>query len=306
MARKGAAEQQTTALAVAEPADIEVRGGNSLAVLDDFDFGDNDGLSEVDGSDLRLPLITFNLKGPRPDGTLHQLNEFYDTLGDKSYRTIKCAFVHLHKTNLFSRFNQAKNETEIVCSSHDRVTGTLRMAHLGLAERTERPCEKCPDAQWGRDANTGKPTKNCADVYGAFGVLLDENSQPTEGFLIRFKKTSLQPFKTHMQKHHLNRRRLPNGKMAHVPLFAFGVSMTLAVDKSGNFAVPVLEKLDVLPRETIVALAEQSKFLAEVGDEATKAAERQEAKHESAIDTEGTSSSRDTNLSDNDFVGSGG
>jgi hypothetical protein len=270
-------KNEQTALAVISPEDEQ----NALSVLDDFEFGGDDGLGEVDAEDLRLPVIVWNLKGKDERGELRRLDEFYDTLNETSHRTLRCAFIHLHKTNSFARFDNATNETVIVCSSNDRITARMRAKHptLPLDVGDERACEGCPDKDWHKDEK-GKNTQNCATVYGVFAVMLDEQLRPTDGFLIRFKRTSLPPFKTHLQKHHLGKRALPGGKRGNWPMFTFEVNLRLEVSANGNYATPIIERGRVLPKETLQALAEQAKYFAELGEEATAAAEKQEARHE--------------------------
>ena len=271
----------------------------ALAVFDDFEFGPNDGLQEVDAEDLRLPVIVWNMKGKDEKGELRRLDEFYDTLNERSHRTLHCAFIHLHKTRAFVRFDDTKNENVYVCSSSDRVTGRLRVQHptLPLPEGTERECESCPDSKWAKTVD-GKNKRNCDLHYGVFAVHLDEALRPTDGFLIRFKRTGLPPFKTHLQKHHIDRRQLPNGKRANMPLFAFEVTLRLEVSENGNFAVPVIERGRVLPRETLAILAEQAKHLAELGDEATRIAEKQESLHERGEGTGGGAELRADDFAD--------
>jgi hypothetical protein len=292
MGRKN--EQQV--LAVAEPVDAE---SAALSAIDDFDFGENDGLQEIDGDDLRLPVIVWNMKGKDEKGELRRLDEFYDTLNEQAHRQLRCAFIHLHKTNAFVRFDDVKNENQYVCSSHDRVTGRLRVQHpsLDLVEGTERACATCPDALWTKSSD-GKNKRNCDTHYGVFGVMLDDALRPTDGFMMRFKRTSLPPFKTHLQKHHINRRQLPNGKRGNMPLFAFEVTMRLEVSDNGNYATPVIERGRVLPKETLQVLAEQAKFFAEIGEEATRVAEKQEAMHERGEGEGATSNLRADDFAD--------
>jgi hypothetical protein len=279
MVRKN--EQQALATVDNAPVAAVSDEASALAALDEFDFGGNDGLQEVDSEDLRLPVIVWNMKGKDDKGELRRLDEFYDTLNERSHRQLRCAFIHLHKTNAFVRFDDAKNENVYVCTSYDRVTGKLRVPHptLGLAEGVERPCDTCPDKQWWKSPE-GKNKRNCDTHYGVFGVMLDEALRPTDGFLMRFKRTSLPSFKTHLQKHHIKKRQLPNGKRGNMPLFAFEVTMRLEVSDNGNFATPVIERGRVLPKETLQSLSEQAKFFSEIGDEATRAAEKQETRHE--------------------------
>ena len=86
--------------------------------------------------------------------------------------------------------------------------------------------------------------------------MLDDSGKPTDGFLIRFKRTGLAPFKTHLQRHHINRRPLPGGKRGNVPLFAFEVTMRLDLAENGNYATPVLERGNLLSKELIAQLAD--------------------------------------------------
>ena len=272
-------KNESAALAVAPETENE----NSLAMLDDFDFEVN-GLEEVDAEDLRFAAKVWNLKGKRADGPgLYQVDEFLDTLTEKTTRELHCVFVTLHKTNDYSYFENNTQETVRVCSSYDRVEGTLRTTHpySGQPEGTVRTCETCPDAQWRKD-DKGKNTRNCAPVYGVIGVELDEAGEPLSPFMIRFKKTSLAPFKNHMQKHHIKRRRDPKtGKMVDVPLFAFAVKIRLEADEKGQFAVPIIERGNVVPRSFLVQLAEQAKAFREMASDVTRAAEKKESQYHS-------------------------
>lgn len=272
----------------------------ALAALDDFgDFGGADGLNEVDGEDLRLPVIVWNMKGKDENGRQRQKDEFYDTLNERSFRELRCVLLHLHKSNAFSRFNNDQNENVIHCSSNDRVIGRLRTNHpdLNILEGTERECATCPDKEWQKNSS-GKNVRNCDPVYGVFGVMLDDTGKPTDGFLIRFKRTGLAPFKTHLQRHHINRRPLPGGKRGNVPLFAYEVTMRLDLAENGNYATPIIERGPLLSKELIAQLAEQSKFVAEASEQATAVAERQESRYE-AGSTEGAGGAQ---VSGNDFA----
>jgi hypothetical protein len=261
----------------------------ALANFDDFgDFDGNDGLSEVDAEDFRLPVVVWNVKGKdEKTGRLRQIDQFYNTLTEEQTPELRCAFIHLHKSKSFVRFDNGKNENVVHCSSHDRVEGTMRTNHpdrANLLQGTVRACASCPDKEWAKNADN-KNVRNCDDVYGVYAVMLDSELRPTDGFLIRFKRTGLPPFTSHLNKHHLNRRQLPNGKRGNMPLFAFAVNMTLEVSKNGNFATPVITRGQNLPRETIQLLAGQAKFFAELGSEATAAAEKAESRHEAGVDT---------------------
>lgn len=281
--------EQGAALAVVQDDDASALA----AALEGFDFGLNDGLQDVDPDDIRLPVMVWNLKGKDPNNpqVLRKVNEFYDTLNERTYSTLTCAFVQLQKSRAFTRFNNEKNENVIYCSSHDRVIGRMRTQHPDLpqvTEGTERRCESCPDKEWQRNS-AGKNVRNCDQVYGVFATHLNpETLEPTDGFLLRFKRTGLPPFKTHMQKHHIGRMMLPGGKRANVPLYSFAVEMRLEVSDNGNYATPVIVRGRVLPRQTVAILHDQAKYWSEAGEEATRAAERAE-RMESAADAPGAS-----------------
>lgn len=271
-----AKKNDTAALAVTAP--IEEDDAAALAVFGEFA---TDGLGDLDADDLRLPSIVWNMKGKDARGELRRLDEFYDTLNERTFRELRCAFVHLKKTNAFVRFDDAKNENVYICTSEDRVTGRLRARHpsLPILEGTERKCDTCPDMEWSASSD-GKRKKNCATHYGVFAVHLDDELRPTDGFFARFKRTSVEPLKTYMQKHHIGRLPLPGGKRGNVPFYGYEVRMRLEVSENGNYALPVITRGRPLPRTTLAELSEQAKFFAELGDEATRAAEKQEARHE--------------------------
>lgn len=282
-----AKKNEATALATNEPSDLALASRDDTLLADalDFDFSD-DGLSEVEDSDFKLPIITFNVKGKDEAGQPRRIDWFFNSQTEEQFPTLRCAFIHLHKTNSFARFDNGKNQTIHYCGSNDRIEGRMRAQHPDLRDVHEgdvRTCATCPDQKWGKSAD-GKNVRNCDEVDGVFGMLLDEQLRPTDGFLMRFKRTSLAPFKLHLNKHHLNKRVLPNGKRGNVPLFAFEVNIKLETSANGNYATPVLSRGTVLPKATIQALAEQAKFFAEIGAEATEAAERAERKNESGAD----------------------
>lgn len=266
----------------------------SLAVPgDDFDFmdaGGTDGLSEVDSDDMRIPVITWNVKGKDPKtGDMRRVDYFFDTLQETQFPSLRCVFLHLHKSNNFSRFNQDTNETKVHCTSYDRKTGRMRTNHPDLPqvkEGDERPCEGCVDKNWYKDAK-GKNVRNCDDIYGVFGVHLGEDGKIGEGFLMRFKRTSLPAFKTHMQKHHIGRRELPGGKRGNMPLWAYPVTMKLEASQNGIFATPVIDRGDRLPKETLKLVSEFADQVRGFGAHVNEAADKAESRHNAGAEEVG-------------------
>lgn len=252
----------------------------------DFEF-ESDGLEEVDAQDIKFPVKAWNIKGKRNDGSneLHRVDEFFDTITEKVQRELWCIFVVMHKTLNYSYFDNGKQETVRVCGSYDRLTGRLRMAHpeTNQPEGLERLCETCPDQQWRQDEK-GKRSRNCSDIYGVIGVELEDEGRLGQPFMIRFKRTSLKPFQQHLQKYHLNKRRLKTGRLGHEPLFKFTLRVKLEADQSGNFATPVFYDVRPITDPALAReLAEQARMFREMATDITKAAENREAEMGSEV-----------------------
>ena len=221
---------------------------DELAALGDMDF-EHDGLEEVDSTDIRIAAKVFNFKGVDQKGRKIPEDAFYDTVDETVKEKIDAAFLHLHKTNLYSVYDNDEGRTRIVCRSFDRQMGTMD-------DGTVRPCEGCPDAAW-RTEN-GKRTRNCGPVYNMFGV--DRETQLP--FVVRFKRTSLPVIKSYLQKHHIG-RRIVKGKRDNYPLYCFRVELSCKMSDDGKYALPVLTRGEVLGSEEIKAHAENGKFLRE-------------------------------------------
>jgi hypothetical protein len=249
---------KSTAVAAVAPSTDELAGYESAP-------GADDGLGEVDHSDIRIPALVFNFKGIDKAGNPIPPNAFYNTVDETVQNEIDAAFLLLKKTNLYSRFNNSEQRTEILCRSFDRVTG------IWAEDGHSRPCNGCPDAQWRNEKDEKGNTRrvrNCSEVYNVFGV--DRKAQ--QPFVMRFKRSSLPVFKQHLQKHHLG-RRVANGKRSNYPLYAFQVRVR-ATMASPNHAVPVIEKLGALPdaeirqhEETTLALHQQMMGVVQRADE---------------------------------------
>jgi hypothetical protein len=275
----GAADGGSTALAnqTSSGALATVAPNDDLAGLDlGEDF--NDGLGEIDREDIKIPAYVINMKGTGQDGRAIPKDVFYNTVDERYVSEVDAVFCLLHKSNLYSRFDEAEDRTEIVCKSYDRMAGTM-------SDGTVRPCQGCPDAQWRTelDPKSGKQkrTRNCSVVYNVFSI--DRATQ--QPFVVRFKKTSLPPFQSYLQKHHIGRRVLPGGKRLNYPLYAFSCKLTakMATAKA-NYAVPVLERAGVLDNAEIMQHAQTTQALAAQARTVLERAEEQEAKRE-AVDT---------------------
>ena len=199
----------------------------------ELDADAEDGLSEASGEDLKIASKVFNMKGKGADGRKIPEDAFYDTIDQTVKDRINAVFLYLHKSNVYSYYDNEDSRTVIVCRSFDRVTGTL--------EETgeQRPCKGCPDDEWRTEG--GKRKKNCGAVYNVASLDRD-TSMP---FWLRFKRTSLPVIKTHLQRHHLG-RRIVQGKRVNYPLFAFAVDLSCTMSDDGKYALPVIQRGQVL------------------------------------------------------------
>lgn len=222
---------------------------DELAALGDVDLGD-DGLGQVDREDIRIAAYTLNMKGKGADGRPYPIDAYYNTVDETTKLKVNAAFLHLHKTNMWARYNELERRSDIKCRSYDRVTGTMDSG-------VTRPCEGCPDAQWQRDAE-GKRTRNCSPVYNLFAY--DRDVQIL--FVTRYKRTALPVIKTHLQKHHIG-RRIVHGKRSNYPLHVFGVELSAKLSDNGNYAIPVIVRGPVLERAEIEFLGENARTLRE-------------------------------------------
>lgn len=236
--------------AVVAPA--AVRATDALSVLDELTF-DADGLDAAEAEDYRFPKKRWNIHRMDDTGrkTLCRVDQFFDTVTEEALDELRCTFVHLYKRNEWKRFDGERNR--VVCSSNDRVHATLREDHPQYGPAgTQRRCEGCPDATWRQVTDEKGQLRNmrpCSLVYSVVGVEA-ETGQP---FVIEFQKAAANTFRSHLQKHHLGRRRVGN-RMANVPLFAFEVVLRLRLDRGGKYASPEIERGRVLSRDEMLAL----------------------------------------------------
>lgn len=217
---------------------------NGIMGVDGFD----DGLGEIEASDVKLAALVFNMKGVDRSGDPIAPNVFFNTLEETTTKKVSLVLLQLHKSHHYSEFDNAKNETVTHCRSFDRVTGTM-------ADGGTRACNGCPHQEW--RSVEGKRKRDCAEVWNMFGV--DRNTQTP--VVIRFKKTSQPAIKDYLNKFHIGKRIAVVGgkqKRVNMPLFAFTCEASLKMDDTGKYAVPVLERGEVLPKEEIQAYAVES------------------------------------------------
>jgi hypothetical protein len=303
-----AKKNEAAAAAAPEQTALASSGDAALGFLSEFNF-EFTGLEEVDREDLRFAAKVWNMKSRKPGGgpnDFFRVSEFFDTLTEQTQPTLRCVFVSLHKTRDYSYFDNGANETVRVCTSYDCVTGRLRIAHprLDLAAGVKRQCETCPDKEWHKEVDkqgTERNVRDCAIVHGVIGVELDDQGELQSPFMIRFKKTSIEPWRKYMRQHHIKKWKDPRTRqLVDVPLFVYPVTISLEADKGGQFATPVFTRGEPLPRELIAELAEQAKNFREMAADVTRAAENMEQKHH--VDDNAPAGGAGGNLNSSDFA----
>lgn len=238
------AKKAATDLATTQPQGTTLVNPSDLAALMDREFGEDaltEGAGDVDPEDIQLASLTWNKKGTDPSGNPIAANLYFHTVDETLQRTVRAAFLYQRKENRWAFWDSADDRMRTVCTSHDRVTGTLRMDQPNIGkEGLQRPCAGCPEKRWHTKPD-GKREQLCADEYRVIALDLD-TQQP---FAIRYKKAAGKVFRTHLQRHHLN-KMMRGGRPSHVPLFAYEVELSLTMDVGGKYANPVIKRGEVL------------------------------------------------------------
>lgn len=290
-----AKKDQQTALATTESprTALAIAHHDELAgVLGDDDLGGVTGLEEADSSDIRLASLVFNFGGLDKNGDQIPKNRFFNTVEETVTEKAKVALLVLHKSRAWTEFVQGEG-TKRRCSSWDGKTGKTD-------EGVERKCDGCPDYTW-RTVD-GKRTRRCTDVHNVVGIDR-ESGQPV---MLKFKKTSLDPWKSYLNKFFLG-KRVVGGERKNYPLFAFETIVGLKMEKNGAnaFAVPVFEKGEVLSGDEIRSHAENARAFREIYlDRVVRQVAEQE--HEGAGDAPDTSFDTDKFADDAKAVEDGG
>lgn len=258
-----------TALATVDPA--------ALAALADVEIID-DGLSEMDQSDVKLPTKTLNMKGVDKHGEEIPKTVWYDTVDEVGKKVLRVVFVSVYKTNVYSKYDSTEGRNKIICRSDDLVTG--RMKESGL----ERPCKGCPDTVWvkvTRDDGKVANVRNCAPVKNVIAYDRDEEKLVT----LRFKKTAMPALDTHLNKHHLGKGKSAGLNRKDVPIFFFEVKLTAVLAAAGTHAVPVLERGALLTADEVRSMADGAAYVREHRATILQGADEAGERHEGAPDT---------------------
>lgn len=246
-------QQKSTALA---PID-----GAALAALAEVEIAD-DGLSEMNQSDVKLPTKTLNMKGVDKNGDEIPKTVWYDTVDEVGKKQLRAVFVSIYKTNVYSKYDTGEGRTNIVCRSDDQITG--RMKDTGV----ERPCKGCPDAKWEKaTGDDGKPrnVRNCSPVKNVIAFDRDEEKL----FTLRFKNTGAPALDTHLNKHHFGKGKAaglknPDGSWRKdLPLFFFEVTLGSLLSPKGTHAVPTIERGALLSADEVKQMADGAAYVRE-------------------------------------------
>ena len=240
---------------------LALDAGDDLAHIEDLDQLniEDDGLSEVDSSDIKLSTKVFNFKGMQSNGDPIQANTFYDTLTEEIDRELHLILIKTHKTNEWREYDAAAKKSNVMCRSFDRLKGVM-------ADGTIRPCQGCPDAEWraAPDANGRmKRTRRCSPVHNVFAVQVPS----LQTCVIRFRKTALKPIQEYVSRHHFMKRKVLDKKtgtlkLQNYPLYTYFCTATLKMSEDRQpYAIPVLTRGPELPVQLFKQALEVIKYV---------------------------------------------
>jgi hypothetical protein len=255
---KAAPTQAGLALAPTEPTSalaqpMAVDDLLAVAGLDNISMPET-GFGEYTAADLKIPALVFNAKGMNAQDEEVRSTEFLHTVSRQTRKSLRLTVIGVHKSNAWTEFDQDTGKTNVRCESWDTVTGTM-------ADGSTRACKGCSDAEW-KNIN-GKRTKRCANVDNV--AVVDRDT--AELSMMRFKKTSLRPWRDFLQKFFLGKRPMPGKPPVDYPGFIFETHVKLELAKGAKvpYALPVFDvardaagKPVILPRAEIELYAQMA------------------------------------------------
>jgi hypothetical protein len=193
-----------------------------------------DGYSHAVGVDkIRIARRVFNTPGLDTHGNPIPPNVYYDTVLETTATSIEAVLVDTDGTRAWTRYLDAEDRTQVLCASHDKVTGTRAESGEVIA------CATCPERLW-RPMPNGKRGVNCHEVWEVFGVDLKAHTP----FIITFKRTSEPAWIAHLNKHHMLKIPASKGRPArNQPLWSYRVRLSLKLSDNKKYATPVIEML---------------------------------------------------------------
>lgn len=214
----------------------------------DWDELETDGMEEVNADDIRIAKKLCNARTTDSSGEPVPDNVWFDTVTEEQKRELRLAFLTITKANSWVTYDESEGRSTVHCESLDQKTGVLS------ATGEVRSCDGCIDKLWRTDEK-GKRGRNCSPVYTVLAV----DREALQPCLLTFRRSSLPVLQAYLNKHHIKRGPVVNGKRLNVPLFAYEVRATLKMNDAPRYALPVLERGDVLPPEEIRAHAAEAK-----------------------------------------------
>lgn len=219
----------------------------------------DDGLGELSGEDIKLPVKIWNAKTLDAEGNPILPNVFFDTVTEQTQKQLDVIFIKVHKTNEWREYDDAQGKSVVRCSSFDQVTGVMD-------DGLERKCEGCNDAKWDtviRDDGSKKRTRRCGPVQNVFAVELPE----MKPCLVRFRRSSLTPIQTYWTRYHIKQRPVRDPKnpkrviKVNYPAYAFAARVTLKMSDDRKYAIPVIDQTARLPKELFMQALETVSYV---------------------------------------------
>lgn len=241
----------------------------ALAALNESTDGDvlYDGFSRSKTTeDFRLPRRLFNQsRGEDANGQHLRPDLFFDPVTQIAVPTIDAILILEHKSRAFTTYDEATEETAVICTSNDCVTG------IEQANGKPRPCKGCPDAIWRKNAN-GKRSVNCTEKHNVLAV----DIATREPFLITFQRTSARVIVDHVQRYHVGKREI-GGRRENMPLYWRVVRLSLVRSENGKYAVPEIEHVRMCTPEEARAGQESAEAYFPIMSRAVDAADAEAA-----------------------------
>lgn len=237
-----AKKQENDALAVAPmdlnalPAHIEAEG--------------YDGLDDFGAEDIRIPIKTWNNKSLDANNRQRPADVFVDSITEEVTESIDAVLLAAKKTFRWTEYDPVQDTAVTMCASDDMVQGV--MGGTGVV----RPCAGCPDREWSTTPD-GKRTRRCGPVFTV--VAVDERDGSP--FIVRFRRTALEPFRKYIQSHFKLRAKSKSGQRVDVPLFARTTRLSLRMHEGGKYALPVLKAGDWLSADRFATMRDQAASL---------------------------------------------
>jgi len=220
----------------------------ALELFGSGEFSGSDGLSSAVGSgELKgtTPMRRINVKED-PDGNDVGIDKWYDTSTGNTVDSFLGVILYLKITREWTTYDESTEKAMVHCRSLDLITGTM-------ADKTERPCQGCPDAAW-MEGDDGKRKTRCSRVYNL--AVMDAETQ--EQFMMPLRRTAEPPIRKYLAREHIG--KLSGRK--DIPLFAYVVQFG-AEKVTKNYAIPTFERVGTVTLQEAQLYHQLSKEMGE-------------------------------------------